>query len=228
MQRFSGQVGGNRMGQIKEGLDSGVARILDGAQTLYLGGGNGFMVSFFFQFSLRFCWKWSILTIIFMNWYVSNGLKPTKSRYEAPPPPDPEKGEATPRWRPRISFSYGPETPKAKVKKRRNILAEDSDEDSPRRMEEEEEAMKHWTLEAADDSIQGLISSIRCDERLDALEDLSASCSHNASTSQQLNSEMDELEKQLYQEWQDIWMDQTNIEFWNCWIAFSHAVVIST
>ena len=57
MQRFSGQVGGNRMGQIKEGLDSGVARILDGAQTLYLGGGNGFMVSFFFQFSLRFCWK---------------------------------------------------------------------------------------------------------------------------------------------------------------------------
>ena len=49
MQRFSGQVGGNRMGQIKEGLDSGVARILDGAQTLYLGDGSGFMVSFFFS-----------------------------------------------------------------------------------------------------------------------------------------------------------------------------------
>ena len=111
-----------------------------------------------------------------------------------------------------MSFSYGPETPKAKVKKHRSILAEDSDDDSPKRMEEEEEAMKHWTLEAADESIQSLISSIRCDERLDALEDLSASCSHKASTSQQLNSEMDELEKQLYQEWQDIWMGQKSIE----------------
>ncbi len=39
LQRFSGEVGGSRMGQIKEGLDSGVARILDTAQTLYLGDG---------------------------------------------------------------------------------------------------------------------------------------------------------------------------------------------
>ena len=162
MQRLSGQAGGNRMEQIKEGLDSTVARILDSAGTLY----------------------------------------------EAPPPPEPDKGEATPRRASRmsmgISFTYGEEKPKKRIERRKSLLAEDSsDEDLHKRREEEEEAMKHWTLEMADESIQSLIGSIRCDERLDALEDLNASCSRNAVSSQELNLEMDDLEKELYKEWQD-------------------------
>lgn len=158
MQRHSGQPGGNRMVQIKEGLDCTVAKILESAGTLY----------------------------------------------EAPPQPEHEKVAAAPRRVSRMSFTYGIEEPKEKPGRRQSLLEDSSDEDDSKRREEEEEALRHWTLEVADESIQHLISSIRCDERLDALEDLHESCSRNASSSQQLNSDMDKLETQLCKEWQDI------------------------
>ena len=105
-----------------------------------------------------------------------------------------------------MSFTYGIEKPNEKPGRRQSLLEdlEDSSDDDDKTKEMEEEALRHWTLEVADESIQHLISSIRCDERLDALEDLNESCSLNAASSQQLNSEMDELEKQLCKEWQDI------------------------
>eukprot|EP00435_Cladocopium_sp_Y103_P052608 s1541_g16.t1 len=165
MQRHSGQPGGNRMVQIKEGLDSTVAKILEGAGTLY----------------------------------------------EAPPQPEPQKVAAAPRRISRMSFTYGIEKPKEKPGRRQSLLEDSSDEDDGKRKEEEEEALRHWTLEVADESIQNLISSIRCDERLDALEDLNESCSRNAASSQQLNSDMDELETQLCKEWQE--MDQSISNF---------------
>lgn len=158
MQRHSGQPGGSRMVQIKEGLDCTVAKILESAGTLY----------------------------------------------EAPPQPEHEKVAAAPRRVSRMSFTHGIEKPKEKPGRRQSLLEDSSDEDDSKRREEEEEALRHWTLEVADESIQHLISSIRCDERLDALEDLNESCSRNAASSQQLNSDMDKLETQLCKEWQEM------------------------
>lgn len=148
--------------QLKEGLDSAVARILEAAETLY----------------------------------EAPKVVETLESLEVP-----QKLGAS-----RVSLT----SPAASASSASLTLEKPDDmdphdfSDSDETQEDDDELLKHWTLQNAEENIQALLNSIRCDERLDALEVLQESCARNAAGSGTLNSEMDQLERDLYRDWQEI------------------------